>query len=205
MARAREPRIVAELGRPETPDETAERKAANSARYRASKTTRNLAAALVATVAIVVALVAVVVRPDPGLDLSVDWHAIAAQAGEPVVDPELPAGWTANAAEFRGSTDERYWYLGFVTPRSGFVAVEQHDAVDDDLVKHTLPDHSTGPQTQTVGGVAWQAWTAPDAATAGNYARVWETTAGSTQFLVYGTADLDEFTTFVEAVGEDLP
>ena len=47
------PRIVAELGRPETPQETADRKAASSARYRSSKTFRNLVAALLITIAVV--------------------------------------------------------------------------------------------------------------------------------------------------------
>ena len=39
---AQHPRIVAELGRPETPDETASRKAESSRVYRASQNTRNL-------------------------------------------------------------------------------------------------------------------------------------------------------------------
>ncbi|HYP73058.1 MAG TPA: DUF4245 domain-containing protein, partial [Microbacterium sp.] len=47
------PRVVAELGRPETPQETADRKAASSAAYRSSKTFRNLIAALLITVAVV--------------------------------------------------------------------------------------------------------------------------------------------------------
>ena len=42
---AKQPRVVAELGRPETPDETAARKAASSAAYRSSKTVRNLVVA----------------------------------------------------------------------------------------------------------------------------------------------------------------
>ena len=50
---ARGPRIVAELGRPETPDETAARKAESSRVYRASQNTRNLVAALLVTLAVV--------------------------------------------------------------------------------------------------------------------------------------------------------
>ena len=50
---AKSPRIVAELGRPETPDETAARKAESSRVHRESQNTRNLVAALIVTIAIV--------------------------------------------------------------------------------------------------------------------------------------------------------
>jgi hypothetical protein len=54
---AQSPRIVAELGRAETPDETAARKAESSRVYRASQNTRNLVAALIVTIAVNVAAV----------------------------------------------------------------------------------------------------------------------------------------------------
>ncbi|MFT4123878.1 MAG: DUF4245 family protein [Microbacteriaceae bacterium] len=204
-ARVAAPRVVAELGRPETPEETAARTAAASARYRDSKTLRNLVAALIGTVAIVVALVAIVVRPDPQLDLDVDWHQVAAEAATPVVDPQLPEGWVANAAEMRGSGDSDYWYIGFVTPEGDFAAVEQHDSPDDDLVADLLPKGSTGPVTQTAGGVSWSAYTAADAADAGNYARLWEAQGTASQIVIYGTADAEEFATFARAVGQAIP
>lgn len=205
MARERAPRVVAELGRPETPEETAARKAENSRRHRANQTMRNLVASLVATVVVVIALVAIVVRPDPGLDLDVDWHAVAAQAGEPVVDPQLPTGWTANAAEFRAADDSRYWYIGFVTPKSDFVAVEEHEEADDHRIDDLLLDGSTGPVATTAGGVAWNVWTAPIGEDAGNYEHVWESEGTTEQIVLYGTADDDEFAAFADAVGKAIP
>ena len=47
MVATKEPAIVAELGRPETPDETAERKAETSRKHRAGQTTFNLVVALI--------------------------------------------------------------------------------------------------------------------------------------------------------------
>ena len=64
MAR-KEPAIVAELGRPETAEETAQRKAENSRKHRANQTALNLVGATVASLAIVAFLVIVVVRPAP--------------------------------------------------------------------------------------------------------------------------------------------
>src|SRR5690606_28187846 len=58
--------IVAELGRAETPQETAERKAAASATRRTNQTALNLFIAVLASLAIVAFLVMVVVRPDQG-------------------------------------------------------------------------------------------------------------------------------------------
>ena len=59
---ARAPRVVAELGRPETAQETADRKAEFSRTYRASQNTRNLIAALLVTLAVVVVIVFAVPR-----------------------------------------------------------------------------------------------------------------------------------------------
>ena len=92
-------RVVAELGRPETPEETAARKAENSRNYRARKTVNNLVYSLLATVGVVVLIVLVVPRSDQPLDRAVDWRAVTAEAQQTreqtLVDPELPEGWRA--------------------------------------------------------------------------------------------------------------
>lgn len=198
---AKAPRVVAELGRPETPEETAARKAENSRRHRANQTMRNLVASLVVTVVVAAALVAIVVRPDGTPPASVDWHTIASQAGEPVLDPQLPAGWSSNAAEFRGDGDTSFWYIGFVTPDGAFLALEEHATADPSLVKDVLVQGSTGPTTTSAGGLAWSAYAAPAGAT-GDYTTVWESQGTTEQIMIYGTADADEFSTFADAVGE---
>jgi hypothetical protein len=72
-------RVVAELGRPETPDETAARKAENSRAHRANQTTRNLLLALLASLAIVLFIVLVVVRPGTNLVKSVNYLTVASR------------------------------------------------------------------------------------------------------------------------------
>ena len=57
--------IVAELGRPETPEETANRKAERSRLHRSNQTALNLVAALIVCLVVVLLIVLVVVRPDP--------------------------------------------------------------------------------------------------------------------------------------------
>ena len=94
----RPPRVVAELGRPETPDETAARKAENSRKHRANQTLRNLVLALLASLAVVLVLVLVVVRPDGAPRQARDYRADAtnsqAQAGQTLAAPPLPTGWS---------------------------------------------------------------------------------------------------------------
>ena len=55
---SRESRVVAELGRPETAEETAARKAENSRNHRSRQTVNNLVYSLLATLGIVVVIVA---------------------------------------------------------------------------------------------------------------------------------------------------
>ena len=61
---ARPPRVVAELGRPETPEETAARQAENSLKHRQRQTVTNLVLALGASLLVVLALVLLVPRSD---------------------------------------------------------------------------------------------------------------------------------------------
>ena len=69
--------IVAELGRPETSEETAARKAASSKAYRSSQTVRSLVAALIVTLAIVAVIVLAVPRGEPATTQKIDVVGIA--------------------------------------------------------------------------------------------------------------------------------
>ena len=64
MSKAKEPRVVAELGRPETPQETVDRRAVASRTRRQNQNFFNLIIALLASLAVVAIIVLVVVRPD---------------------------------------------------------------------------------------------------------------------------------------------
>ena len=76
----KQPAIVAELGRPETPEETAARKAENSRKRRANQTAFNLIVATIASLGIVLFLVVVVVRPNPEPAPGIEYVTIAAQS-----------------------------------------------------------------------------------------------------------------------------
>jgi hypothetical protein len=94
--------IVAELGRPETPEETAARKAASSKAYRSSQTMRSLIAALLVTVAVVAVIIFAVPRGEPTNAKKIDLVGIAANVestmDSPVIVPELGDFWRVNAA-----------------------------------------------------------------------------------------------------------
>ena len=197
-----EPRIVAELGRPETPEETAARKAANSRNYRASKTTRNLVVALVLSLLLVLFTVLVVVRPDPAPTPAIDYATIAEQstASAPLVSPTLPTGWRANKAELTtGNDDIESWYIGFVTPEKQFAAVTQGIGANASWVAAQLGDiDSTG--TTTIDGVEWTQYDNRDADDAGNFEYAMTAEFNGSHYVLNGTAFEAEFTELAEAV-----
>ena len=75
---SKQPPIVAELGRPETPEETAARKAEFSKTYRAGQSFRNLIAALIITLAVVAVVIFGVPRGEPASEPQIDLPGIAA-------------------------------------------------------------------------------------------------------------------------------
>ena len=86
---AQNPRVVAELGRPETPDETASRKAESSRIYRSSQNTRNLVAALLVTLAVVAVIIFAVPRGAPPAADPIDVAAVAESISSAVSGPAM--------------------------------------------------------------------------------------------------------------------
>src|SRR3546814_6486486 len=82
-------RVVAELGRPETPEETAARKAESSRIYRSSQSFRNLIAALVVTLIVVAVVIFGVHRGDvaeaPEIDVAAEASDLSDTLGRPVL------------------------------------------------------------------------------------------------------------------------
>src|SRR5690606_2527992 len=116
-------------GRPETPQETAARKAETSRLHRANQTTLNLVAALVVCLGVVLLIVLVVVRPDPEPRQPIDYAAIAEQAqpsvDEPLVSPSLPGDWSANSATLQTEAGVTSWYIGLITPSTQYIGIRQ--------------------------------------------------------------------------------
>ncbi|WAC66440.1 DUF4245 domain-containing protein [Agrococcus sp. SL85] len=204
----REPRIVAELGRPETPEEMMARKAAASKRHRDNQTFTNLAAAIVVCLGIVLVMVLVVLRPDMAPPEPVDVAAAASDAEATVdvelVAPALPEGWAANAAELRsGSGGVVSWYAGYVTPEQQFLSVTQAiDANPTWLAQQIRDLPATG--ERTVDGIAWTEHDNRDARDPGNLAYVLTAEVGASTLIVAGTAGDAELQQLTEAVSAEL-
>lgn len=200
--------VVAELGRPETPDEIADRRAESSRRHRANQTLVNLVLAIGASLVVVVVLVLVVVRPGPSPDANrVDYRQTASQAQAavqtPLASPALPSGWWANRAELNQPADQvTTWEIGLITPASHYVGLTQGIKADQTWVADAV--HKLQPTgSRRYGGLDWRVY---DHRTAGgdvDYALV-AASGDSTVVLTGSTATDSEFATVATAVGKDL-
>jgi Protein of unknown function (DUF4245) len=186
------PRIVAELGRPETPEETAARNAENRRLRRSRQSTRNLVASLAVCLGIVAVIIALVPRGVPVDQPHVDYRVAASQAedtaGLPLLAPGVPSSWRANAAELRRTGGVSSWYVGFVLPRNAFLAYTEGIRADPTWLSNTLESAPAG-GTLRLGGLTWRVYDQRDrGAAAGNVAYALATTVGTTDLVVYGTA-----------------
>lgn len=201
--------IVAELGRAETPEETAERKAVASARRRGNQTAFNLFVAVVASLAIVAFLVMVVVRPDQGrLYEAADYLGTAEAAqgtvDEPIVAPALPETWHANHAELTtGSDDVTTWTVGFTTPDEDYLAIIQGIDANSSWVAEQVREARPG-ATVTIDGVAWTSYDRRTASDPGNVAYALVTESGGSTIVLAGTAGEREFEELATAVAKEL-
>ena len=205
---SKQPRIVAELGRPETPEETASRKAASRSRHFRNQTFTNLVLALAASLVLVLVIVLVVLRPDPPADDPIDVSASASEAqivlsAEPVV-PEVPETWAANAAEVRVSDDDvASWYVGYVTEGNEFVAMTQGVGANPTWQANQLRGAPAAGEV-TIDGVEWQLFDQRDGDDVGNVEFAMTTQTEDSWIVLFGTAESPEFTLFAEAVSAAL-
>jgi len=211
MSRApRQPRVVAELGRPETPDETAARLAENSRKYRARKTVNNLVLSLLATLAAVLFIVLIVPRSDTPLDRTIDLNQIATQAqvgvNQTLVNPQLPTGWRANAATWHAGGSDKIpsWYIGLLTPSNQFIGVTQAINANPTWLATQLEKQAAS-DTVTVDGVTWDVYrnTAP-AKDRGNFDYALATQAGTSTFVLIGTASEAEFSALATSLAPQI-
>ncbi len=203
---ARPPRVVAELGRPETPEETAARLAENSRLHRQRQTLKNLVLALGASLVVMLVLVLLVPRSDTPIEPDIDVAAVAEQAqiasSDPLAVPDLPEGWRANAAELRKSEADGVtaWYAGYLTPSDEYVGMYQGLEANPtwvaDLLERTLASGTT-----TIDGIDWTVYDNRDSTDdVGNARYGLVTEAGGNTFVLIGTATTDEFETIAAAL-----
>ena len=200
------PRVVAELGRPETPEETAARKAENSLKHRQRQTLLNLVLALGASLLVVLVIVLIVPRSDAPMEPDIDVAPVAEQAqiasDNPLAVPELPEGWRANAAELRTSTVDGVtaWYVGYLTPSDEYIGMYQGLEANPTWVAGLL-ERTLATGTTTIDGVAWTVYDNRDSGDDVGNARYGLTTeAGGSTFVLLGTATREEFLTLATAL-----
>ncbi len=201
--------IVAELGRPETPEETWARKDAARTARRQHQTAFNLVIALVASLAIVLVLVAVVVRPDNTVDRSVDYQQVAAKANVDDVTlaaPSLPDGFSSNRADFASKTSDGVdvWTVGLVTPDKQYLGLQQGIDANASWVANQL-DQRAATGTRTIGSTEWTVYDRrSEGSDAGNHAYSLVSTFGQDTIVLSGTADDASFRTVATAVARQL-
>ncbi|WP_347976003.1 DUF4245 family protein [Microbacterium sp. ProA8] len=189
----RGPRIVAELGRPETPEETADRKAESSRVYRSSQNVRNLVAALLATLAVVVVIMFAVPRGTPPerepIDVAAVAESIAASEERTVITPEMSDGWVVNNAGIEGNGSVRAFTVVYAPAgedQRGFLRVAQGFDADEAWAARVLS--GSAPQdTVTIDGITWERYDL-DADRTGNITVALATDAGTDTVLIYGAA-----------------
>ncbi len=196
--------IVAELGRPETPEEAAARKAASSKAYRSSQTVRNLLAALLVTLAVVAVMVFAVPRGEPASARKVDLVGIAANVEStmerPVIVPELGEFWRVNDAELQSGAVV-VWDITLAPAAQderGFIRVAQAFDADASWAPQRL--NGVAPtDTLAIGGLDWDVFGIGDSAK-GNVRYAIGTQAGSDYVLLYGSRSADSTAELAESL-----
>ncbi|WP_426320326.1 DUF4245 domain-containing protein [Microbacterium sp. E-13] len=206
---ARGPRIVAELGRPETPDETAARKAESSRVYRSSQNVRNLIGALLATLIVVLVIVFAVPRGSVPEREPIDVHAVAesvaASENRTVITPDMSDGWIVNRAGIEGGGSVRAFtvvYAPAAEDERGFLRVAQGFDADEAWVARVLS--GAAPQdTVTIDGITWDRYEL-DPDRTGNISVAITTDAGRDTVLIYGAADDEALEETARSVTEQI-
>lgn len=200
-------RVVAELGRPETPEETANRKAEFSRRYRSSKTFSGLIAAVLATLAIMAVVVLGVPRGTPPaapeIDVSAEASALQDSLGRPVVSPSLPDEWRVNGARVEGEGVDAWTVIYAPSDQAGFVRLAQGFDAGETWVAEVLGGaRATG--TIEVGGVVWDEYAISDSTGAGNVSYALAAIAGPDRFLASGSQSADAVRTAAAALAPEI-
>ena len=160
-----------------------------------------------ASLAIVLFLVVVVVRPAPTAAPAIEYATIAAEAqgsaNDTLVAPKLPDGWSANAARFGTRSEVPTWYIGFITPTTQFIALNQGVEANPTWQGAILEGaEQTG--TTRIDGVTWQVFDQRDGENPGNFAYALAATIGVSTIVLHGTGSDSEFDTLATSVIADL-
>lgn len=190
----------------------------SAAERRAKQTVRNLIYALIATLGLVLLIVAGVPRDDSNRINPVDYMAEAAAAsnvtGEIALAPALPAEWWSNSARLEETAGVTNWYTGFVTVsrdqthyeavRNEYIGLRQAFESNPSWVALTL-ERNWYERDIEVAGFTWQVWPElrpTDPPSTMNTA--WLLELNGQAIVLFGTADEAEFVSLAEAIALQL-
>lgn len=192
---------------PTSPEELAELKAESRRRRRQAQTPINLVVALIASLGIVLFLVFVVVRPDPGDPEPIDFRAIevdaSAAVGTQLAAPQVPATWVCNRADLQSVDGISTWYVGFVTSETGYVALEQGVEADATWLANRVGSARADGE-RTIDGITWQVYDRRDDPDAGNLAFALSAEFEGSTVVLRGTAPDEEFDALASLVAGEL-
>ncbi|WP_079161335.1 DUF4245 domain-containing protein [Streptomyces fodineus] len=128
------------------------------------------------------------------VDYQVELLTARRAASYPVAAPEgLPSTWKATSVRFQGEDGDR-WHLGFQTPDSQYVQIEQSTQKPAVFIGEASQGASATTKTETIDGRTWTQYTG------GRYdALVLNGTPGSTT-VVAGTASFTELAKLAAAL-----
>jgi Protein of unknown function (DUF4245) len=174
---------------------------------RANQTVRNLIGSLIASLAIVLFLVLVVVRPEP-TPPAVDYIAAASEAeaslGTAVIAPIVPPTWSANRAELAGSGGIDEWTIGFITAENTFLGLLQGFTDEQSWLQDALRDPGAG-ETVRIAGVEWQRYDRRGVDGVGLREIALVTSTAESTVVLYGTANDTDLELLATAVAAELP
>lgn len=164
--------------------------------------------ALIASLAIVLIAVLIVVRPTPPDAEPVDYAGIAAQVQPDheaqILAPSLPKQWRSNSARIQtGADGVAVWYVGFLTPGNGFIGMTQGiDANATWLAAKLQGAKSSG--SIEIDGLQWTLYDQRSKEDVGNLEFVMTTTAGESTLVLAGTADDGQFSVLATAIAAQI-
>lgn len=177
---------------PSTPEEIAAYKARAMAERRAHQTVPNLVWSLLASLAVVFALVALVARPDQANTPTIDYLAIAAELADDVpsalIAPRLDETWWSNRADLRDDDSGPVWTLGLLNSQGDYVRVSQAFG-SLESVSGLLPEGSSTTETipQSDGGSwSWRVWDRSSLDDPGNTPHILATSVEGSLVIVGG-------------------
>lgn len=179
-----------------------------AAQRRAKQTVRNLIYAMLATLGLVILIVAGVPRDDSDRIQKVDYQAEAANAsvavGQLALAPALPVDWWANSARLEETVGVQNWYTGFVTASDQYIGLRQAFESNPSWVALTL-EKNWYERDITIAGHTWQVWpelrpTVPPS----TVNTAWLLEVNNQAIVLFGTATEAEFIQIAEAMAPEL-